>query len=830
MGSSSYVFSSSMGSSSYMISSSVASGSSFGSLSGSCGDDSQLECEGVCGCKVFREQAGFVSDGSGESNYAHDSFCEWMISVPNASSIELVFSFLDTEEGYDFVDIFQCESECCENATLLDSLSGSLFDVAVISSTGIMKIALRSDSVVSLRGFAASWRVLCSGMCDCGIFDGDTGVITDGSGDLQYAGDSRCEWIIAPPLASVIRLSFSFFELLPGDEVQVWECSDGVECFSKNLLESFSGSQSGESVVSSTGIMVLGFQTQSFSQGQGFEAEWAVACNGFCTCGVFEEDAGSLTDGSGPLADYMDMSRCEWMIAPPGASAIRLEFGFFETHQGDFVRVLECDDEFCSSSVILANIRGLQTGSEYVSRTGFMKVEFSSDGDTGGPGFEADWSVICNNYCACGTFRDQTGTISDGSGQLDVMDKSRCEWIIAPPRALSIELTFPFFETVGGDYVLVLECTDETCGSSTELAFLSGSQSGIRVTSGTGVVKLQLISDNDVQSPGFEANWQAFLPASGDCSCSWIQTNANSARQLDMGIAQSRDECIALVRSNCWWATIANFGGGDGAGSCYCQDGEERSVDESGRESCWLEEVPSSCDFCHCEWIRNNYNTEGELYVGDADSQQECIELVRRDCPWATIANFAGASGSGECWCQEGNDRTPDETSAYESCWIESVSEECSIGDCAWTAQGPAFAYTCSGSNPPVWHPGDGTCQCGPTYGATEPPFAIEGPEQRRTAQASSNRKLLQVEFQPLDRYARRAGMSSSGASSTVSSSSTYGSSTITSSFFSSLSSYGSSGGLYSSNIMSSIFMSSFMTFSFSGGLPLLPCDGCQNC
>ena len=54
-------------------------------------------------------------------------------------------------------------------------------------------------------------------------------------------------------------------------------------------------------------------------------------------------------------------------------------------------------------------------------------------------------------------------------------------------------------------------------------------------------------------------------------------------------------------------------------------------------------------------------------------SLKECIDVVQANCDWANIANVhenAFTNDSAECWCQKGNDMTPDDTSEYLSCWF----------------------------------------------------------------------------------------------------------------------------------------------------------------
>jgi len=76
-----------------------------------------------------------------------------------------------------------------------------------------------------------------------------------------------------------------------------------------------------------------------------------------------------------------------------------------------------------------------------------------------------------------------------------------------------------------------------------------------------------------------------------------------------------------------------------------------------------------------CDWVRSSGNTEGEMYVGWAFSEDECVALVQEHCPWANIAAVhedAFDSGDfGSCWCQTGSDRTEDIYSPWFSCFFD---------------------------------------------------------------------------------------------------------------------------------------------------------------
>ena len=67
----------------------------------------------------------------------------------------------------------------------------------------------------------------------------------------------------------------------------------------------------------------------------------------------------------------------------------------------------------------------------------------------------------------------------------------------------------------------------------------------------------------------------------------WVKNNYNSANEVNVDNATSKDECIANVRAKCPTATIANYEVGGNA--CYCQFGTNMDLDVfSGWENCLL--------------------------------------------------------------------------------------------------------------------------------------------------------------------------------------------------------------------------------------------------
>ena len=64
-----------------------------------------------------------------------------------------------------------------------------------------------------------------------------------------------------------------------------------------------------------------------------------------------------------------------------------------------------------------------------------------------------------------------------------------------------------------------------------------------------------------------------------------------------------------------------------------------------------------------CTWVANNLNTVDEQQVNDVSTPAECIEQCRNAAGGYTIANIDTAvleGGSGECWCQFGDNMAED--------------------------------------------------------------------------------------------------------------------------------------------------------------------------
>ncbi len=240
-------------------------------------------------------------------------------------------------------------------------------------------------------------------------------------------------------------LNFPEFSTQPGkDVVRVFQCTDST-CTTQQQLAEISGTYAARhAFTTNTGIMRLVFTSDSSVNYEGFTASWSSVCicrlcsslivvccllilnivyqllcnDSFswcvqwqisypCTgcgsaCGLRNTASGTLSDGSG-LSTYASNSRCEWIIAPPGALQVTIDFSDFKTQtRNDFVHVWQCTTPACLGSTLLAELFGLHFIPQTItSTTGFMKVVFTSDSSVNYDGFNASWTSVRVYYCVC---------------------------------------------------------------------------------------------------------------------------------------------------------------------------------------------------------------------------------------------------------------------------------------------------------------------------------------------------------------------------------------------------------------------------------------------
>ena len=112
---------------------------------------------------LFTASSGIFSDASGPGNYANNTNCTWLISIPGAFAITLNFSDFQTEPINDLVNIYDGNDN---SAPLLGSFSGSAIPPSLSSSGGAVFVEFISNDTITSAGWTASYTSLIPSTID----------------------------------------------------------------------------------------------------------------------------------------------------------------------------------------------------------------------------------------------------------------------------------------------------------------------------------------------------------------------------------------------------------------------------------------------------------------------------------------------------------------------------------------------------------------------------------------------------------------------------------------------------------------------------------------
>jgi Zn-dependent metalloprotease/PKD repeat protein len=215
-------------------------------------------------------------------------------------------------------------------------------------------------------------------------------------------------------------------------------------------------------------------------------------------------ESGEITDGS--VADlYGNNSNCSWLISPPGATSITLEFSEFFTEYGHD-SVIVYNGGLIADPVLLS-WSGNSLPPEVSSTGGEMLIVFNTDGDNNDYGWTANYSSITEPVGCSGTvtLNASSGYFSDGSGTNDYTNNNNCIWLIAPTSASSVTLNFTSFITEATyDFVKVY---DGSNAASPLIGTYSGGTIPPSITSSGGTLYVVFISDGSITASGWTANY-----------------------------------------------------------------------------------------------------------------------------------------------------------------------------------------------------------------------------------------------------------------------------------------------------------------------------------
>ncbi|MFY9308972.1 MAG: CUB domain-containing protein [Bacteroidia bacterium] len=359
----------------------------------------------------------------------------------------------------------------------------------------------------------AAMAQFCSGTI---VKNTASGTFTDGSGSSNYTDNSDCFWLIAPPGAGSITLSFTgVFDL------EVYNCSDKITVYdgadtTASVIAVLCGNNTMTPPTPVTGTsnnMLVRFTSDYSYNNAGWSASYTttvappVYCSGQNT---LTAASGNFSDGSGNSNNYGDNANCSWLIEPVGASTITVSFSAFDTEAGmDFVKIY---DNSVSPASQIASFSGNSLPSATTVNSGSVLVEFTSNNTTTAPGWDASYTstqipppppVACSGSV---TLTAPAGTFDDGSGSsTNYGDNADCSWIINPAGVASITITFGSFDIQSSmDQVQVY---NNSTNPATLMGAYSGSTIPAPVTIYSDNVLVTFTSDGATNAAGWGASY-----------------------------------------------------------------------------------------------------------------------------------------------------------------------------------------------------------------------------------------------------------------------------------------------------------------------------------
>jgi Zn-dependent metalloprotease len=454
------------------------------------------------GTQILANNSASFEDGSANSNYSNNCNCNWIIQPNGADSITLTFSSFNLHNT-DTVKVFAGPST---TDPLLFSGTGSTLPPVIGSATSAVAVQFITNAITTNDGWEASYtsevNPFCSGF---NVLTAYSGNFSDESGTSNYVNNANCEWLISPPGANSITLSFTSFNTVDSnDVVMVYDSSNT----SGTLLGEFYGNALPPNVTSSGGNMYVLFSSNSTNTSSGWQASYTATGTANCMGTTnLTSVADTFFDGSGTTANYQDRLDCYWLIQPSGATSITLVFDSFDlepSSQGgviyDYLEVFDGPDD---SYFSMGKFTGVNIPPSLTSTGGSMYLHFHTDGRTTGKGWQAHYSSSNNTTCS-GTqiFTSLTDTITDGSDTFNYAPGSDCYFLINPSNAVSIELYFLEFSTQ--DSADVVTIYDGGSTSDPILGEFSGDSLPSFLYASGGEMLIHFYSNDTIEKQGFE--------------------------------------------------------------------------------------------------------------------------------------------------------------------------------------------------------------------------------------------------------------------------------------------------------------------------------------
>jgi len=224
-----------------------------------------------------------------------------------------------------------------------------------------------------------------------------SGTITAGNGIKPYLPNSDCSWLINPECGSSVQLQFNTFDLAQGDTLFIFdginEQSNLLQFYTQQHQPILTSESSPTTIKTSSNHAFIKFITDNSAEGNGFNLSFS---SKYCSIDTLTDPSGIFSDGSGDC-DYNNSTNCRWIISPPNAQALSIQFTDFQLPTGttnDYILIYK---NSISSSNLICNLNANNppTNPIYID-AGKAIIRFISNYAVTAPGWTAIYEDITN--------------------------------------------------------------------------------------------------------------------------------------------------------------------------------------------------------------------------------------------------------------------------------------------------------------------------------------------------------------------------------------------------------------------------------------------------
>ncbi|XP_029048305.2 cubilin isoform X2 [Osmia bicornis bicornis] len=459
----------------------------------------------TCGGR-YTTDIGTILSPNYPQNYPHKLNCEWLIQVDKNYLISLEFRDFDVEDSKNCTDDYvKIYDGATRNSQLLGTHCKHETPPPYKSTANEMLIVLRTDSIISAKGFKAEYNKACGAK----IIVKDDGYLTPVDSYVGNAMNSLeyCTWILsAEDPADHVTVTFTHMEINTENlEETNGECGwNHIEVFEGEGMDGPSLGQWCDDVIplpiTSTGN-TLTVHLEAHYDFMGHFALTYTLLNSVCG-GTYTSFKGKIASPGYPNT-YPLNSECIWIINNSPGNKLSLTFSEFELQQSE-----NCDLDYLEiredSGIGKLLSTSCGTNIEPVQSSSKLWIKFKSDGDQVAKGFLGQYTLTGGNELT-----GPTGQITSPLYPLSFKLRDIVSWRINVEFGwvIQIEVTDMFIENSGSicySYLRVYDGYDneaprllETCGTDVPKPF----------TTNSNIAYLELLSDILRQGSWFRLNW-----------------------------------------------------------------------------------------------------------------------------------------------------------------------------------------------------------------------------------------------------------------------------------------------------------------------------------